>query len=160
MSPSELEQRHVTIAVNPLTGEVATKDSATDILAGFIDDLDDLKRRLETERFKVSEELIARMDSEAKWTASVGPYKVSAPSPDPGVEYDGEKLYERLWALYEDALVHADAVSAALEVETVMKPKKRGINALLKLGGKVAEAIRECERPAEPKPRRVRVTRA
>ncbi len=142
---------------NPVSGEVISLADPTDMLARFVADLDDLRQRLETERSQVNTELLERLDKNATWTFQAGGYKITAPSPDPGVEYDGGRLAAALANLADRGVIDTHAYEAAVDCTLVCKAKKRGINALLKLGGEIAEAIRGTEIESTPKARRVRV---
>lgn len=141
-------------------GEELTLDSPTQDLAEYLDGVKELRSRLDEERAIISRELVSRMDQGAKWTLHAGPYKLTAPSPAVGEEWDGAELYDALCELVEDGAISMDAVNAAVEIHLSYKVKKAGVNALRKIGGPVAGAIDGLAREAEPKPRNVSVTRA
>lgn len=142
--------------VIPLTGELIATDAATDELAAAIDRVKLLESKLQAARRVLGDELLRRMDHEGVWTVHAGGWKVTGPSPG-GVEYDGPELARRLRALVKAGTISQAAMTAAVELERVWKPKVRGINALAKLGGEVAEAVEACKSPTS-KPRRVSVT--
>lgn len=149
------------VLVNPATHEAIAVDATTDLLAKALDEVRDLESRLREFKSGLSDEVLRRMDAEAKWTAHVGSYKLSAPSPAPTTEYDAKGLRDSLIALVmsddREVPLTMAAVDAAVEVVTDLKVHKSGVNALLKLGGPVAEAVRNHEQE-KPKDRRVSVS--
>lgn len=149
-------QRAVQFA-NPLTGEVLTLGSPDADLAGYLADLREYESVLKEHKSMVNRELLARMDRSAKWTIHAGSLKLTAPSPDPGEEWDGAGLYTALCDLADQDLISTEAVNAAVEIQHVYKVKKAGVNALRKLPGVGQLVDRFCE-PAE-KARYVRVSR-
>jgi len=142
---------------------IDVRESSTDRLARFLDEATELVSLMSEARAQVDRELLRRMDAEATWTARVGDFELRAPSPEAGMTYyDPEALEDALDGLVERGLVCEQAAAAALQVETNVErtPKRRGIAALLRLGGEVAEAVAACERRREEPPRRsVRVRR-
>jgi hypothetical protein len=145
---------------SPSTGEeVIPADAATNTLAEVRDAIRTVEEDLRLAKQTIDAELIGRMDSAAKWSVSVGGFKLSAPSPAPSVEYDAQALRGRLEELVADGLLSMQAVDAAVEVVTTFKVRAAGVNALRKLGGLVAEAVQDCSQTVD-KPRRVTVSRA
>jgi hypothetical protein len=144
----------------PYTGETVDLASSPDKLAAVLYEIRDLESRLREAKGELTEELLKRMDANARWSDRFGEFQVTGKSPEPTTEYDGERLFDALRALHDQGHISLEAAEAALEKETTYKPRKRGINALLKLGGEVAEAIKDCEVEAEPKRRYLKVERA
>ena len=145
--------------VNPRTGEALTLDSDTSDLAQYLDDIREFRNVLmEADRY-VSRELIRRLDADAKWTKHVPGFKVSGPSPAPKEEWDGVDLYTELSLLVDRGVISIEAMNAAVETETVYKPKKAGINALRKLGGEARAVVDRLASSSEPDRNRVTVTR-
>jgi hypothetical protein len=143
---------------HPVTGEVLQLDAPTADLAQALDELKELTSRIREVRERIDEELLRRMDAKARWTVREGGFKVTAPSPAPRAEWDGAELSVVLAELRGLDLIDYDAAQAALETEVTYKPKARGLNALLKLGGEVAERVGACRSEVEPT-RRVTVKR-
>ena len=139
------------------------REASTDRLARFLDEAAELVSLVNEAKAQVDREVLRRMDAEASWTARLGAFELQAPSPEAGMTYyDPEALEDALDGLVERGLVCEQAAAAALQVETTVErtPKRRGIGALLRLGGEVAEAVAACERRREePSRRSVRVRR-
>lgn len=143
--------------VDPISGELVALTAPTDQLADVIDSIRQVEERFKSEKRAIGDELIRRMDAEATWTHRAGGYKITAPSPKPKDEWDGERLHAVLVEYVEADVISVRAAGEAVEQETVYKPRVAGINKLLKLGGDLAEAILAC-RTQVPPDRRVRVT--
>ena len=105
----------------------------------------------------MSAELLSRFDREAKWTAHVGDLKITGDSPAPAESWDGADLFAALTDLVEAGVISIDAVNAAVQVETVYKPRKAGLTALRRLGGRAAEVVDALAQSVE-KDRRVTVS--
>jgi hypothetical protein len=106
------------------------------------------------------------MDRVGKWTLREGGLTIKSSSPAAGTEkYDDERLADALAALVEDDVIDAEAARAAIEwvepppPEPYWKQKPAGIRALLKLGGKVAEAVLSAAVAVEPPRRSAKVSR-
>ena len=151
-----VEQR---LAIHPVTGEALELSTATtDVLAEAIEACDTVAGRARDTKRELGNEVLARMDAEAKWTARVGGYKLTGASPAPKVEYDAAALAAALDDLVQKGVIAEGARESAIEVVVTFKPRQAGINALKKLGPEVADAIAACEQTVE-KARSVRVTR-
>ena len=138
-----------TSLVDPRTGEVlALAKAPTDRLAAFLLHARDLEGELRAAKAAVSREVHRRMDAEASWTARVGDYQLTGQSPD-RIDYDPDALEAALRRLSQEGAIAESAASAALSRVEILKPRRAGIKALLKLGGTVAEALSACERPVE-----------
>lgn len=149
--------------LNPSTGALVPLDAGTDELAGLVDALEDLRNQAAEARASVERELLDRMDRRGKWTADVGGWRLESSSPNAGtVGYDGERLRRDLLQLVREGVIDREAVDEAVErvrPAPVLKVRKRGVDALRKLGGKVADAVRDAEIESAPPPRRVKVRR-
>ena len=138
-------------------GEVIDLAAApSDRLAQFLAEVRDLEASLRQAKAQVGRELHRRMDAEASWTLNLPGYKVTGQSPD-RVDYDPEELAGALRGLRRSGLISPRASKAALERVVELRPRKKGLAALLRLGGEVAAAVRACERPVESE-RRVSVS--
>lgn len=125
------------LITNPVTGELVPITAATDELGGVVDGLKELESAAKEARELVNGELLKRMDADATWTAAVGPFKISAPSPTAGTKgYDPDRLRTNLLKLEARGKVSMAAVDAAVE-RVIPDPynlaKKDGINRLRKL---------------------------
>jgi hypothetical protein len=146
--------------VDPRTGEVLViAEATTDMLAMFLDNVRDTERAQRAQKAAVTRELLGRMDAEASWTARVGDYVLRGDGPGDKTEYDAEQLYEALSEYVDSGVISEGAREAAVERTYSYKAKARGIRALEKLGGGIADAIRRHSREV-PKDRRVSVGRA
>jgi hypothetical protein len=151
--------RPITV-VSPRTGEVLTLDAGTDQLAGLLADFSEHEAVVKESKRYVQDELLRRLDSAAQWTMHVeGGLKISAPSPAPAEEFDELALRESLLQLADDHVIAIEAVDRAVEPQVSYKARKAGVNALRKLGGRVAETVDAHARSAEHK-RYVRVERS
>lgn len=140
----------------PLTGEALDLNGPDGDLAAAFDQVRDLERQLAEARRVIGDELIRRMDRAASWTLRVGDFKVSAPSPEPKIEFDVESLRAVLADLVAEGVISSEAAAGALRPEVTYKPSVRGINAVRKLGLEVAARLDGCA-VEKPKDRRVRV---
>lgn len=141
---------------SPVTGELLTLDAPTEDLASLLADIRDFESVLKEQKALVNRELLARLDKNASWTQQAGDYKLSAPSPATGEEWDGAGLYAALCDLKDSGVISMDAVNLAVEIQHVYKVRKVGVNSLRKLPGVGQVVDRYCT-PAEPKARYVSV---
>jgi hypothetical protein len=148
-----------TWVANPLTGTAVELADGTDALADMHDQLKEARSIIDEARNLLGDELVARMDRRGRWSLTHDGLTVSAPSPRPPIEYDAQALHTALIELAVSGTIDHGAVDDAVELEWTCKVKKRGVDALRKLGGAVAEAIDRCQVEAEAKPRRVSVKR-
>lgn len=157
---TELESREQGVTlVHPQTGEIIDLHSAaSDQIAQWIESVREWEANAREAKQLAAAELHDRMDRSASWTLHAGEYTIVGESPN-RVEYEVGTLRGVLGHLVEDGLITAEAADAAVKAEVTYKPAKRGINALMKLGGAVADAIRACERPVD-RPRRVTLRRS
>lgn len=145
--------------LNPRTGEVVSLDASTEELAAWLEDVRSWEQEfLRPCKRAVEEVLLERMDHEASYTLRAGRLEITGDGPG-RVEYEEEILRNRLRPFVDDGTISRDAYAAAVKEVVTYRPMARGINALRKLGGQVAVAILEAERPSS-KPRRVTVKRA
>lgn len=157
MSGQELVTRPE--ALIPGTGEVIDVRAAeTSVLAEALDRLSEVKQMEASARRVIADEVLRRQDADASWTTHVEGFTLVGQSPA-REEYDAEALAAVLRGLVELSMISAEAAGAAIESVLTWKPKKAGINALLKLGGEIAEAVRSCAITVD-KPRQVRVKRS
>lgn len=143
------------VVANPATGIVVELAGPTDQLAAAIDECRDMEEALRAYKRTLADEILRRMDHEGTWTARVGRYKVEGDGPRADT-YDGERLWKALEPLVSGGSIAGAARLKAVEPETVYKVKKAGVNALLKLGPEVVEAVRSAAEQ-NLKPRAVRV---
>jgi len=127
--------------VHPATGAQLLLSAPDEQLVAWLHETRDVESKMRELKGLITREVYARLDSRAKWSATWGGYKVKGESPEPTTEYDGQELAKTLRRLVRRKLIDAEAAAAACEKVTTWKPKKNGINALLKLGGEVKEAI-------------------
>jgi hypothetical protein len=144
---------------NPTTGELLDLTAPTDDLGRFLADVRELEELMRESKRFVSQELLARMDKQAKWTFHSSGLKLSGDSPAPVEEWNGAELRTALLELVDAGVIAIEAVDAAVETVVSYHPKKAGINQLRKLGGAVAETIDGLARQTE-RTRRVTVSRA
>ena len=144
---------------NPITGEVLTLASPNADLGRYLADLREFEGRVREYKRAVTDELLARMDRSASWTVHAEGVKLSGASPQPSEEWDGPALREALLDLVDEGVLSIEAVDAAVETVVSYKPRKAGINALRKLGGRAAELVAEHRREVE-KQRYITVSRA
>jgi hypothetical protein len=137
-----------------------------DALAVFMLDADHLASLAEEAKGIASDELIRRMDKRGSWTIHDGGLTIKSSSPAAGTErYDDERLADALQALVEDDVIDAEAARAAIEwvepppPEPYWRQKPAGIKSLIKLGGRVAEAVQSARVPVDPPRRSAKVTR-
>lgn len=141
-------QPRVESVLNPTTGEILDLDSPSDELGRWLLEAREWERRLREAKNAVVEELHRRMDAEASWTIHTPDFDLRGESPD-RVEYDPERLRSTLAGLAKAGAISEGAAEAALKEEVTYKPRCQGINALLKLGGEVAEQVELCRIPVE-----------
>lgn len=155
---TELQQRQSREVLNPATGELLDLKSASGVALGEgLEAVRDFEARLRETKSAISEELHERMDANASWTLHTPDFDLRGESPD-RTDYDTDKLINALDELCEQGYVSRAAYEAAVKEEVTYKPQRRGIQALLKLGGEVAERILSCQVPVE-RPRRVSIAR-
>ena len=145
------------IVAVPWTGEALALTQLTDRqLAEVLDEVREFEAaRLRTFKRQVQDEALWRMDAAASWTIHTeGGFKLTGDSPA-RTDIDVDELRAAL----EDIDVPSSLIEKAIKPKPIEYVVSRaGLNALRKLGGEVATAIAECERPST-KPRSVRVSR-
>lgn len=147
------------LIVAPLTGVVIPRDATTDQVAEFIEHLDELASQIAAARSDAEQIALDHMDAERLWTAHVGGFTLTAPSDADDVTYDGPGLFRALTPFVKDGTITYGALRRAITPVITFKPKVKGIEALDKIGGKVAETI-AAHRTRTPKTsRKVKVTR-
>lgn len=153
---------------NPDTGAlVPLGEAATDEIAEAVEALEDLANRVKEAVAEAQLELTERMDKSAKWTATVGPFKLEGKSPMAGtVSYRADDLRLELVKLQRAGVIDQEAVDAAAPRETPQPYNKvnlNGVNALRKAANpEVVAALDRCKVEAEPAPassRKVKVKR-
>lgn len=145
--------------VNPSTGELVELDGPTESLAEFLADMREHESLCREAKKLVTREVVNRMDKGAAWTLHVAGLKLTSTSPQPTEEFDGPGLHEALDVLVREGVISPEALDAAVETVVTYKPRKAGINALRKLGGRVAKTVAAHRREVE-KDRYIRVERA
>lgn len=109
--------------IDRLHGEILdVRDATTERLAQAVTNMQELRAQLADEEKLVSDELIARLDREARWTLSVGDpregrvWVIKAPSPEAGTTvYPPDLLEHELRQLVERGTITADAAAMALK---------------------------------------------
>lgn len=144
--------------VHPDTGELVPIDAPDEQLADVLDAIRQWESVARAAKALISAELHARMDTNACWTRRAGRYEIKGQSPG-GVEWDVDALSDALGNLVCDGLITAEASDAALERVVTLKPRARGLNALLKIDGQVRDAVEAC-RVEVHKDRRISLKRA
>jgi hypothetical protein len=146
--------------VDPRTGEfVALRDATLLQIAAWRNEIRVWEDHAKDAKRAADDEVIGRLDAQAKWTERVGPWTLSAPSPEAaeGIEWDGDGLW---YALTHLEGLDENAVRRAVAPETIYPVRLAGVKALRKLGrADVNKALDEHSTPVE-KPRRVSVRRA
>lgn len=130
-------------AVNPRTGEVLSLDAPTSDLGAWLADLRDHEQLVRDMKALVTGEVLARMDRQGLWTledVETG-IRLRGASPAPVEEFDAPALRDALLELVDEGVLEAAAVDRAIEVVVEYKPRKAGLAALRKLGGRVAAAV-------------------
>ncbi len=150
---TELEPRPVSVLAHPTTGEVIDLGSSTDSLGLALAQLRQLEDQVKVAKRAISDEVIRRMDIDALWTHHGDGVKLTSRSPEQ-TAYDIERLVETLARLAGEKKITEDAAKRCINLKP--EAKKAGINALLKSGGEVKEAILACEVPVD-RPRSVKV---
>jgi hypothetical protein len=108
--------------VDYVSGElIDPKSASAEALAQYMTNVQSIREDLAAAEAIVSDELVARMDRDAKWTLHVGDPKVqvweiTAPSPTAGTEvYPPDVLETELRALVDRGTITVDAADAALK---------------------------------------------
>lgn len=145
--------------VSPITGELFELDRPSIDLARLLQDVRDAESMLREAKRVVGDELLRRMDQAASWTIRLeGGLTVKSSSPAAVEQFDAPELHDDLMALVDEGVLTVEAADAAVETVVSYKARKVGINALRKLGGRVAEIVNAHARSEEPT-RYVSVTR-
>ena len=127
-----------------------------ELLALWIDGLDDTRRAIESKRAKLSQYLIARMDSDATQTLHAGKYVVKCNgSSDEYEDYDADALLEELADLRAQAVISPAAIDKA--VKTSFRVSKSGVKSLLALRNDAVTAAVEKSKVVKRRVRRVTV---
>ena len=115
---------------------------------------------LDTERKQlvrsVSDELLTRMDRDAGWTMHFPGLDISGDTPNRR-EYKADRVLKVLEDLVADGTITKEAAQKAIERKVSYTVKKRGVDAIKKLGGDVAKRLYGCEVPIPDSARRVSV---
>lgn len=151
---------------DPTTGEVFfTSDVESmeqlanekpELIAEWIDSIDEQVREVQAERARLSQYLIARMDSDATQTLHAGKYvvKVNGAS-DEYEDYDADALLEELADLRAEAVISPAAIDKA--VKTSFRVSKTGVKSLLALRNEAVTAAVEKSKVVKRRVRRVTV---
>jgi hypothetical protein len=144
--------------VNPTTGElVDLRNAEPDEIAAALEGIRDWENSARTAKQLISAEIHARMDRSASWTLRAGDYELRGQSPDRS-GWDVNRLREVLYDLVGTGAITPEAADEAVKAEVKYSVSKRGLNALLKLGGDIAAALRACE-VEDTRPRRLTLSR-
>lgn len=146
---------------DPRSGEeIVLADADSETLAFLRDAIRAAEEDQRLAKQQIDAEVIGRMDFHRKWTMHAGEYTMTAPSSDPVVEIpDPAALHSELMAFVDAGEVSIEAIDAAVEQVITFKARKRGLDALRKGGGEIAEVIAKHEKQVMP-PRRVTVKKA
>lgn len=149
----------VEYALVPWTGELVALANATDEqLAELLEQAREIEQdALRQLKRAVQEEILSRMDREACWTVHAGRVTLTGDSPNRS-DWDVERLRKTLRSLTRSGAISSAAATKAVRRKVVYEASVSGVNALLKLGGTVAERLEECRVPSS-RPRGVRVSR-
>ncbi len=131
-------------------GEVVDLSGPTDGIASTLDRVRELEGELREFKRGLGVELTRRIDEAVRtgesqtYTARVGRFKLSVPSPKPGEEIDAPALRGALLDLArtEGAPITPGAVLRAFERIVKLKPRKRALNALAAQDPRIAELMR------------------
>jgi hypothetical protein len=121
--------------LDPRNGEVVKVSEASDEwLAGFLGWVKALERQARDAKAIIRDEVIARMDRNARWTLPTPAGKLTAPSPTV-VDYDPATLRANLQELVAQGTISAEAAAQAVDYDQPkLKVSKAGVNALKRLG--------------------------
>jgi hypothetical protein len=134
--------------LDPQTGElIELAEAEDDRVAEILARLKDLEAQLKQASEEVKGEVIRRMDKAARWTLEAGEWRLKSSSPGV-VDYDQKLLKAELNGLVSKGVIDSTAVGRAFTTRMTESVSKSGVNALLKLGGEVKDAIERCQRPA------------
>lgn len=150
----ERTNRHISLPFGKGTLDL---DAPTDHLGLAIANLRDIKAAIDTAVRDINDELIARADKDASYTYRGNGVEITLDGPGRTDITDPDGLRTALLALVEDDVITVQAVDAAVQEVVTFKASKRGLGALKKLGGRVADVIAGFEQPTT-RPRAVRVT--
>lgn len=155
---NELQPTSPILLMHPHTGEALDLGAESARLAEWLDTVRDLERTIREQKTLVAAELHRRMDLAASWTLRDGEWEIRGESPD-RTDYAVEELRKALSELVSRGEITQQAANAAVTEVISYRPAKRGINALLKLGGHIADAIKTCEME-KTQARRISLSRA
>lgn len=117
-------------ALNPITGELVDVANATTTdLAAFRDEIRDARDRLSAWARSIDGELVARLDVEAKRSANVGDWKITAGAPKEW-RTDEVGLRAALLKLVRKGKLSRAAVDAAVEEVKTVHARRAGLKAL------------------------------
>lgn len=137
------------------TGEVLDVVQLDEItLVDRIAEVRRLQKALQEAVNALGDEVLRRMDVDARYSGRIGDYAVKGDGPG-GMDYDGEALTQALRPFVEDGVISQAAVDAAVTERTVLKVNANGVRALLKRDDEISKVIRDI---GQPKRRRVTVT--
>ena len=151
---------------DPATGEVFfTSDVESmeklanekpELLAEWIDSIDEQRKCIDSQRQMLSKYLIARMDRDATQTLRVGRYVVKCNgSSDEYEDYDADAMLEELADLRAQAVISPAAIDRA--IKTSFRVSKSGVKALLALRNPDVDAAVEKAKVVKTRIRRVTV---
>lgn len=144
---------------NPTTGEILQLDAPTADLANVFWDIDLYIARLRGVKEDIQRVILERMARDARWTLHLeGGVTAEGRLRGQTESWDGAELRGRLLELVEDGTITIEAVDRAVEQVVDFKVKKAGVQALRKLGGRVAAYVDSCCFRSEPQ-RYVKVLR-
>lgn len=174
------------LAIIPTTGEEILRDAPSEKIVEVIKEIDNDINALSTARASLNSELLERMDKSAKWTQTIAGMRVTAPSPSSWVDYDVEALSESMLTLVDDDIISEEAFDETFSItlklkltfaafrklkpwfasvadkgviveDRAVKLSKRGLNSILKVGGKRAANLVDAATLSKPTERRATV---
>lgn len=134
---------------DPRSGEIVDlRKQSDEDLAAFLQWIRDQEEGARRSKKLISIELHRRMDGDALWTREAETFRIKGAAP-PTPDYEAERLRPILEQLVKDGDITEAAMENACPLETKPKAKKQGIKALAKLGKKIADAIKQAEKPVD-----------
>jgi hypothetical protein len=145
----------------PLSGQAIDLRDTTDTLAGWIDELKDVRRQISSTIEALGDEITQRLDTENRRSAPVGSWVVETKAPFT-TEYDVTQLHDVLYGFADQGILSGDVVARTVIEPDVSdwKVDRREVNKLLKHPDeRVRVAVAACGREVQQR-RSVTVKRA
>lgn len=130
---------------------VAIADLSDEQLAAAMGKAKRIGELLSAKKDDLAIEAIARMDRKARWTLELAGVRLEGGSPKTGIDYSASGLKAELDRLVEDGTISEEARDAAVELvepKPELKVRKKGLEALAKLGNeRIDQAVKAAETP-------------